>query len=146
MTDDESGGPLDVATLGVLARRATTHPVVEGWTFQPDGLSSRYLEIRLDADQYPTGVETARLDVRWFEGGEYTVHYLESRREDRWQCRWDRHPKPGGPEAHFHPPPDASAGVEDTGLEGSHHLDVLFAVLDRVQARIESLHERETSG
>lgn len=130
MTDDESGGPLDVATLGVLARRAATHPVVEGWTFQPDGLSPRYLEIRLDADQYPTGVEAARLDVRWFEGGEYTVHYLESRREDRWQCRWDRHP-----------PPNASAGVEDTGLEGSHHLDVPFAVLDRVQARIESLHE-----
>ena len=136
-----SGGPLDVATLDVLAGRAGTHPLVDGWTFQPDAMSPRRLELHLDDEQYPRPVEEARLDVRWFDGGDYTVHYLELRGDDAWQCRWDRHPKPGGSKAHFHPPPDAVSDVEPSGLGATHHLGVLFAVLDWVAERVEQLHD-----
>jgi len=142
VTAEDRAGPLDVPTLEVLGRRARSHPLVIGWSFQPDAMSSRRLEVELDAGQYPEIVTTARLDVRWFEGGAYTIHYLESRGEDTWQCRWDRHPKPDGPTAHRHPPPDASADVVEADL-GDHHLAVLFSVLDWVEARVETLHEGE---
>jgi hypothetical protein len=74
---DDSGGALDVPTLEVLARRADTHPLVDSWTFEPDALSPRTLVIRFDLAQYPSAVESARLDVRWFEGGDYTFHYVD---------------------------------------------------------------------
>lgn len=138
---DYSSGPIDVATLEVLARCADTHPLVDSSVFRPDVMSPRRLELHLDDGQYPTSVEDARLDVRWFEGGDYTVHYLEIRGTDVWQCRWDRHPKPGEPKAHFHPSPDAAPTVEPSGLRATHHLDVLFAALDRTAERIGHLHD-----
>lgn len=142
MTGEEySGGPLDVPTLEVIAQRAGTHPLVDGWAFQPDAMSPRRLELYLDEDQYSSSVEEVRLDIRWFEGGDYTVHYLETRDDDVWQCRWDRHPKPGEPTAHFHPPPDAASDVEPSTLQATHHLGVLFGVLDWITERIEQLHD-----
>ena len=142
MTGEEySGGPLDVPTLEVLARRAVTHSLVDGWAFQPDSMSPRRLELYLDGNQYPSAITEARLDVRWFEGGDYTVQYLEIRDADVWQCRWDRHPKPGAPKAHFHPPPDAASDVEPSTLQATHYLGVLFGVLDWITERIEQLHD-----
>jgi hypothetical protein len=135
-----SGGPLDVPTLEVIAQRAGTHPLVDRWAFQPDAMSPRRLELYLDEDQCSSPVDEARLDIRWFEGGDYTVQYLEARDDDVWQCRWDRHPKPGEPKAHFHPPPDAAPDVEPSSLQATHHLGVLFGVLDWVTERIEQLH------
>lgn len=142
MTGEEySGGPLDVPTLEVIAQRAGTHPLVDGWAFQPDAMSPRRLELSLDEDQYSPSVDEVRLDIRWFEGGDYTVHYLETRDDDVWQCRWDRHPKPGEPKEHSHPPPDAASDVEPSTLQATHHLGVLFGVLDWITERIEQLHD-----
>ena len=142
MTSEEySDGPLDVSTLEVIAQRAVIHPLADQWGFQPDGTSPRWLELSLDEDQYPLPITEARLDVRWFEGGDYTVHYLETRDDDVWQCRWDRHPKPGEPKAHFHPPPEAASDVEPSTLQATHHLGVLFGVLDWITERIEQLHD-----
>ena len=142
MTGEEySGGPVDVPTLEVIAQRAGTHPLVDGWAFQPDAMSPRRLELYLDEDQYSSSVDEARLDIRWFEGGDYTVHYLETRDDDVWQCRWDRHPEPGEPKAHFHPPPDAASDIEPSTLQATHHLGVLFGVLDWITERIEQLQD-----
>jgi hypothetical protein len=49
--------------------------------------------------------------------------------------------KPRGPKAHFHPPPDAAADVEPSTLRATHHLSVLFGVLDWITERIEQLHD-----
>lgn len=140
-TDDLSGGPLDIATLEVMGRRATSHPLVARWRFRPDGISPRVLELQLDTGRYPNEVNEARLDVRWFEDGTYTVHYLEIRGDEVWQCRWDRHPKPEAPMAHFHPPPDAGMDIEPSMLEVSHPPDVLFGVLAWLEERIPRLFE-----
>ena len=140
--EDFTGGPLDVATLEVVAGRVSTHPLVDGWALRPDALSPRRLEVHLDVDLYPGAVESTRLDVRWFEGGDYTVHYLETWDDQTWQCRWDRHPKPGGPTEHFHPPPDAGQDIEPSELGATHHLDVVFTVLEWVSERIERLHDQ----
>ena len=142
MTGEECcGGPLDVHTLDVIARRAGSHPIVDEWAFQPDPMSPRRLELHLDDNQYPPLVDEARLDMRWFEGGDYTAHYLETRGDGIWQCRWDRHPKPGAPTAHFHPPPDAASDVESNTIQATHHLDVLFGILDWTAERVEQLHD-----
>lgn len=141
MTDeDRAVGPLDVATLEVLAQRAASHPVVDSWRFEPDSMSPRRLTLHLDDSQYPSSVETVRLDIRWFEGGDYAVHYVESRGRETWQCRWDRHRKPGEPREHFHPPPAAGSDVEPSDIPGAHHLAVLFGALDWITGRIEEVH------
>jgi len=140
-SEEYSSGPLDVPTLDVIAQRAVTHSLVDGWAFQPDSMSPRRLELHIDENQYPSPIRGPRLDVRWFEGGDYSVHYLETRDDDIWQCRWDRHPKPGAPKAHFHPPPDAASDVVNSTLQATHHLGVLFGVLDWITERIEQLHD-----
>lgn len=137
---DYTGAPLDITTLTVLAKRAETHPIIDEWAFQPDSISPRVLELSLDATQYPESIEAVRLDIRWFEGGDYTIHYLEVDAEGPWQCRWDKHPKPSTQSAHFHPPPDAGPDVEPSEIDGTHHLDILFAVLEWVEDRIGQLH------
>lgn len=137
--EEAPSGPLDVQTLELLGRRGSSHPLVSERSFRPGTVSPRRLEFRLDGDQYPPAVTGARIDVRWFVGEDYTIHYVEAHANGRWQCRWDRHPKPDGPRAHFHPPPDAS-GVEPSPLSADHHRGVVFAVLDRIEERNRELH------
>lgn len=138
-SEDYTSGPLDVTTLKMIAQRGNTYPLVDTWALKPDAISPRNLELSLDDDQYPSPVTDARLDIRWFDGGDYTVHYLETRSEDIWQCRWDRHPKPGESKTHFHPPPDAAPDVEPSTLQATHHLGVLFEILDWITDRITQL-------
>mgnify|MGYP006934462434 FL=1 len=143
MTDEhdgtQEGGRLDRTTMETLARRSETHPLVTSWAFRPDRLSPRVLEITLDSSAYPASVDAARLDIHWFVTGDYYVHYLETHDETQYQCRWDRHPKTDFPRTHFHPPPDA--GDAEPASAGTHHLDVLFTVLDWVAERVSTLHD-----
>lgn len=135
---DTPQGRLDRTTLRTLGQRAVTHPLVRSWRFQPDSLSPRQVELRLDDGAYPPRVDAARIELHWFVGGDYYVHYIETGGDDSFQCRWDRHPKTDAPRSHFHPPPDA--GSAEPSPLGSHHLDVLFTVLDWVSERVEHLH------
>lgn len=139
---DVPDGRLDGATLAVIAERAGTHDLVDTWAYEPSSRSPRRLELRLATDVYPADVETARIDVRWFDTGDYSIHYVETSADTvAYQCRWDRHPKTETPRAHFHPPPEAGEPVE-TPLSTHHPLDVSFAVLEWVADRVASLHER----
>lgn len=145
MPDDERASPeeavtghLDIPTLRTLARRAESHPLVDSWTFDPSSVSPRLLRLRLAPNAYPSAVTAARIDIRWFSTGDYSFHYLETRAADSYQCRWDCHPKPTAPRAHFHPPPDA--GDAEPSSLAPHHLDALFTVLDWVSDRVEGLY------
>ena len=142
MTERPEGpsGPLDIPTLTVLAQRAATHPLVSDWQFRPDSITPRVLELQVDSEQYPAMVDDVRVDIRWFKGGDYSVHYLERSPAKTWQCRWDRHPKPNAPTEHFHPPPTAEDIVEPSPLDADHHLGVLFAVLDWIGERVQECH------
>ena len=144
-------GPVDEPTLRTIGARAVETRQVTAQTFEPDAITPRSLRLRLDAGQYAAAVTAATLDVRWFETGDYSFHYRESRVGDEtgapgqdvadgWECRWDRHPKPWAPRAHFHPPPSAT-DVEPSPVDATHPLGVLFAVLDHVADRIESSYE-----
>lgn len=143
--EGSGGGPppngrLDVPTLQTLAQRATTHPLVGDWAFEPSSMSPRVLQLYLNADSYPNEVTSVRIDIRWFRTSDYSLHYLEEHdSEDKpYQCRWDRHRKTTAPRTHFHPPPDAG-DAELSSLEAN-HLNVLFTVLDWVSERVEQLH------
>ena len=138
-TDDPpGGGRLDRTTMRTLGRRASTHPLVDSWAFEPEPISPRSLAITLDPTAYPGDVDAARLDIHWFVRDDYDVHYAEDRGESRFHCRWDRHPKTDAPRTHVHPPPDA--GDPEPSSLGDHHLGVLFDVLDWIAARVETLH------
>jgi hypothetical protein len=133
-------GPLDEPTLRLLGARAVETRLVVGQTFEPDAITPRRLRLTLDTAQYPATVTQVTLDVRWFESGDYSFHYRESRdAADDWQCRWDRHPKPSSPRAHFHPPP-AAGTAESSPVDDTHLLSVLFAVLDWIADRVGDAH------
>ncbi|MFC7317104.1 DUF7342 family protein [Halomarina halobia] len=91
---------------------------------------------RLDAARYPPTVEAARLDVRWFTSGDFSVQYVETAANGaRLTCRWDRHPHSHDPRLHFHRPPDGTS-VEGLSLGSIHPLDVLSTVLAAVERRV----------
>ncbi len=146
MTDrdetETATGPLDEPTLRLLGTRAVENRLVVRQTFEPDAITPRRLLLGLDTEQYPAAVTRATLDVRWFERGDYSFHYQESRDAagDDWQCRWDRHPKPSSPRTHFHPPPTAGT-AESSPVADTHPLPVLFTVLDWIADRVGTLHE-----
>lgn len=139
---DVPDGRLDVTTLALVARRAGTLELVDEWAYEPSSRSPRRLELRLAASAYPPAVESVRIDVRWFDTGDYSIHYVERSADAvSYQCRWDRHPETDASHTHYHPPPDAGDPVE-TPFPSHHPLDVTFAVLAWVAARVSTLHGR----
>lgn len=134
-----STGPPDRQTLRLLERHFTSEPLVAETAFDPDSYEPRLLRGRLDAERYPDSILAARLDVRWFTTGDFSVHYVETR-QDRgyWECRWDRHPNTHTTRLHFHEPPSATE-VTDLELPSLHPLEVYSTVLSAIENRIETL-------
>lgn len=145
MSGSGSGAPIDVAVLERVAERAESHPLVARVERKrTDGVVAT-LVLRLGADRYPTTVERARLDCRWFENDDYSLHYVETRRDgSTWQCRWDRHPNPHAERAHFHRPPDAAAVVDDPEAP-PHPMDVFSRTLANVRDRIDRVWDETPS-
>lgn len=54
--------------------------------------------------------DTARFDIQWSELDNYSFHYVDSAGVN-W--RFDRHPNTHSPEAHFHPPSNASTAAAE---------------------------------
>jgi hypothetical protein len=95
----------------------------------------------LDAGGYPDTITTARLDIRWFTTGDFSVHYVEEHEDvERWECRWDRDRDPDTHDTrlHLHKPPTATE-ITDLELPSLHPLDVYFTVFTTVEQRIETL-------
>lgn len=129
-------GPPDRQTLRLLKRRLRDEPIVATTAFEPDSYEPQLLRASFEAARYPPAVETARLDVRWFTTGDFSVHYLETTTDgSRWECRWDRHPNPHDARVHFHQPPDGVA-VVDLSLSSCHPLDVASTVLAAIERRL----------
>jgi hypothetical protein len=106
--------------------------------FDPDPYEPRLLRAVLDTGRYPDSVTTARIDVRWFTTDDFSIHYLETRETDRWECRWDRHPNTHNARLHFHEPP-TGAVVSNLELSSLHPLEVYSTVFEALEQRIESL-------
>ncbi len=101
----DSTGPPDRQTLGLLERQLASDPLVSETVFEPDPYEPRVLQGLLDAGRYPHSVIAARVDIRWFTTGDFSLHYIENwLDEDSWECRWDRHPNTHNTRLHFHEP------------------------------------------
>jgi len=139
-----STGPPDRQTLRLLERQSATTPLVADTEFQPSPTEPRRLVATLDIDAFPEAVATARLDIRWFTTGDFSLHYVETMADDkRWECRWDRHPNPHNARLHFHEPPDGTA-VVGLDLESIHPLDVYATVVAAIQQRLAGHWDAET--
>ena len=131
-----STGPPDRQTLRLLERQCATPPLVADTEFQPSATEPCRLVATLDTDAFPEAIATARLDIRWFTTGDFSLHYVETTTDgDQWECRWDRHPNPHDARLHFHEPPDGTS-VVDLSLKSTHPLDVYSTVVAGSQQRL----------
>lgn len=134
----DATGPPDRQTLRLLERQLTKESVVADTDFEPHTHEPRCLCALLDTAYYPELVETARLDIRWFMSDDFSIHYVETTANNRWECRWDRHPNDHNAREHFHQPPDGSE-VTDVSFPTLHPLDVYSTVCAALEQRRETL-------
>ena len=80
--DSVSGGPVDFDRLEVIRERLTTDDRFTEVDERPAFASER-LVCRYDRRLYPDRVRSARLEIVWFETGDFSLHYLSTRRESR---------------------------------------------------------------
>ena len=140
--DPLSTAPPDRQTLRLLERRLADEPLIAATEFEPDGDEPRELCAAADTDRFPPSVEAARLDVRWFTTGDFSIHYVETAADgDRWECRWDRHPNRHNDRCHFHRPPTGD-DIVDLELSSTHPIDVLSTVVAALEQRIGQCLER----
>jgi hypothetical protein len=131
-----STGPPDRQTLRLLERHLSSDSLVAETAFEPDSYEPRLLQVFLAAGRYPESVIAARLDIRWFTTGDFSLHYIEAHEDgERWECRWDRHPNTHTTRLHFHEPPSAT-DITALELPSLHPLEVYSTVLTAIEQRI----------
>lgn len=97
-----------------------------------------HLRVTLSGDYHPVAV-SARFDIRWYRNDDFTIQYQETRQDETWGCRWDRHPNTPNSRDHFHPPPTADhIGVQDATWPDDHR-EMCQRVLEYVKERLETL-------
>jgi hypothetical protein len=138
-TDSRDGGPIDFDRLDLIRERFAADErftrIDEQPAFAPERLVCVY-----DQRFYPERVQTARLEVVWFENGDFSIHYHETHRTGAFDHRWDRHPSSHNARDHLHPGPDASTPGEDTSHPPDWR-DVLSMVLTEIEGRQRSFWE-----
>jgi len=90
-THSVSGAPVDFDRLDVIQDRFATDDrftqIVDRPEFAPERLVCVY-----DTRFYPTSVQNARIEIVWFENGDFSLHYHEDHEKEQFDHRWDRHP------------------------------------------------------
>ena len=130
---DGSGAPVDFDRLEIIAERLSTDDRFDRVEATPDFAPDRVVAV-YDSGFYPRSVREARLEIGWFENGDFTLHYHEDHAEGTFDHRWDRHPSDHNVRDHVHPGPDAPA----PGRNESHPSDwrdVLSTVLAEIEER-----------
>lgn len=97
-------GPPDVASMQTIRDVILeAEPLVTATAF--DSVLTP-TELRVELEDGIGDATWARLDVTWYRRSAYRFHYVD---EEDVNWRFDRHPNPNSPEAHFHEPPAAPA-------------------------------------
>jgi hypothetical protein len=127
------GAPIDFDRIDAIRERFSAadrfERIDEQPAFAPDRLVCVY-----DQRFYPERVRAARLEVVWFENGDFSLHYHEEDESGEFDHRWDRHPSSHNARDHVHPGPDASTPGEDAS-HPSDWRDVLSMVLSEIETR-----------
>ena len=140
MTDEDengspalSGAPVDFDRLDEIRVRLGSDPRFSQITERPEFAPERLISV-YDHRFYPKRVRDARLEVAWFENGDFSVHYHEDHVDGEFDHRWDRHPSAHNSRDHIHPGPEAPTPGEDT----THPVDwrdVLSMVISEIDGR-----------
>ncbi len=128
-----SSAPVDFDRLEVIRDRLATDDrfarIEEQPAFAPDRLVCVY-EQRF----YPGPVESAHLEIVWYENGDFSLHYHEDHEDGAFDHRWDRHPSDHNERDHVHPGPDAPTPGDDTDHPEDWR-DVLSTALAEIEER-----------
>ena len=132
-SDSVSGAPVDFDRLEVIRDRLATDDrfvrIEERPEFAPDRVVCVY-EPRF----YPETVESAQLEIVWYENGDFSLHYHEEHEAGAFGHRWDRHPSDHNERDHVHPGPDAPTPVDDADHPEDWR-DVLSTALAEIEER-----------
>ncbi|MFC5279696.1 hypothetical protein ACFPM1_13140 [Halorubrum rubrum] len=144
MTGPDRSRSVDEATLRYLARAFGRRPeVYKTSLFPTNKLES--LVVTLDAEYYPTDVESVSLELRAYTNGDFHVSYHETRAGDRRWCRWDRHDQPHNAWDHYHPLPDVGTAA---AIDRNYAIDLTRVVertiLPWIDERVGALWESAT--
>lgn len=132
-TDDGSGAPVDFDRLGVIVERLSTDDRFTRIDVPPEFAPDRIVCV-YDPGFYPQRVASARLEVVWFENGDFSLHYHEEHDEGAFDHRWDRYPSEHNTRDHVHPGPDAPTPGNDASHPAEWR-DVLSMVLGEIDDR-----------
>ena len=138
-SDSRSGTPVDFARLDAIGERFETDSRFSQLDEQPEFAPERLVCV-YDQRFYPKRVHTARLEIGWFENGDFSLHYHEEHDASEFDHRWDRHPSSHNTRDHIHPGPEALT----PGNDASHPADwrdVLSMVLTEIEDRQRSFWE-----
>lgn len=128
-----NGAPVDWDRLDRIAERLAASErfrrVESEPAFAPDRVVCVY-----DSSLYPPRVQEVRLEITWFENGDFSIHYHEEHDSGTFDHRWDRHPSEHNTRDHVHPGPDAPTPGEDA-THPTDWRDVLSMVLDETEDR-----------
>lgn len=128
-----SGAPIDFDRLAVIRERLATDDRFIRIDEQPAFAPERLVCVS-DQRLYPKRVRTARLEVAWFENGDFSLHYHEEHEAGEFDHRWDRHPSDHNTRDHVHPGPDAPTPGDDDS-HPTDWRDVLAMVLSEIDDR-----------
>ncbi|MCO8266028.1 hypothetical protein NKF06_05375 [Haloferax sp. AB510] len=103
--------------------------IVDRPEFAPERLVCVY-----DTRFYPSSVQNARVEIVWFENGDFSLHYHEDHVEGTFDHRWNRYPLDHNARDHIHPGPDAPTPGDDSS-HPSDWRDVLSMALAEIEAR-----------
>jgi len=131
--DDIGSAPIDDDRLDVIAERFATDDRFTSIEDDSTFISNRVVYI-YDSGLYPSAVQQARLEIVWFENGDFSLHYHEEYETDTFDHRWDRHPSAHNTRDHVHPGPDAPTPGDDTSHPQDWR-DVLSMALSEIEER-----------
>lgn len=128
-----SGAPIDFDRLDVIRDRFATDERFTQIVDRPEFALERLVCV-YDTRFYPSSVQNARVEIVWFENGDFSLHYHEDYVEGTFDHRWDRHPSDHNARDHIHPGPDAPTPGDDSS-HPSDWRDVLSMALVEIEAR-----------
>lgn len=136
--DDEgseslTGAPVDVDRLDVVRERLSGDERFTRVDERPASAPDRLVFV-YDRRFYPERVRAARVEIAWFENGDFSVHYHEEHRNGAFDHRWDRHPSDHNTRDHVHPGPNAPTPGDDASHPADWR-DVLSTILAEIEER-----------
>ncbi|WP_083881560.1 hypothetical protein [Haloferax elongans] len=128
-----SGAPIDFDRLDVIQDRFVTDERFSQIVDRPEFAPERLVCV-CDTRFYPSSVQNARVEIVWFENGDFSLHYHEDHEQGTFDHRWDRHPSDHNARDHIHPGPDAPTPGEDSSHPNDWR-DVLSTALAEIEDR-----------